>query len=190
MSLILYYRDCFTVDKKLVDMLEGDPDLFSKRSKMFLSGDRQFAGMSCGIIPSKNQWYKIYSIVKKYYNEDLTTFLHSGHVTKFELELQEFVKSDYSNSTLIFVYKDIFLEFRYVAKFAGTLIIHEPDVPIAEGSGKFAAAVLINSGLEINQEHFFKIVSTADRGVSSEYEYIELKNVIGTPWYRKYKNGR
>lgn len=190
MSLILYYRDCFTVDKKLVDLLEGDPDLFSKRSKMFLSKDSRFAGMACGVVPSQEQWEKIYEIVKKYEKEDFTTFLQSGHVTKFEFELQDFVKSDYSSSSLIFVYKDLFLEFRYVAKFAGTFIILEQDTPVAEGSGKFAAAVLINSKLAIDQNHFFKIVSTADRGVSADYEFIELKNVIDTPWYRKYKNVR
>lgn len=187
MSLILYYRDCFTVDKKLVDLLEGDPDLFSKRSKMFLSGDNRFAGMACGVIPSKQQWYNIYKIVQKHYNDDFTTFLQSGHITKFEFELQEFVKSDYSNSSLIFVYKDWFLEFRYVAKFAGTFLIHTPDTPVAEGTGKYAAAVLINSDLLIDQDNFFKVVSMADRGVSPEYEFIELKNVIETPWYRKYK---
>ena len=81
----------------------------------------------------------------------------------------------------------MFYAIRYEKGVVGYLDLVDQDIPYMTGTGMYAATVLIQSGQEIDQKRFFEIVSYCDPMVNSDYEMIELKDVIGTPWYDRSK---
>lgn len=174
-----------------MDVVDEEPDIFTKQSKQFLSEDKEFAGMACGILPTVEQWRDIYKIVKANSEEDFYTLLKSAKASNLEKQLAPIVESAFSNSTIVFVYKDLFCRYKYIAKIGGIISRLDIDTPFADGTGKYAAAVLINfennsdKPISISQELFFNIVSNSDSAVSAEYDFIELKNVLNTPWHKK-----
>lgn len=185
MSLILYYRDCFTADCRINNSLDGCPELFVKRSKTYLSEDKRFAAMACGLVPSKKNWEEIRTIFDLYKIGLEKTPDEIKRQT--EKRLDKIFDASWTNSTLICVFGDHFIHYAYRSEYEnGMLEQVEPEFPFAAGTGTYAAKVLIDSGRQLNQDEFFRIVSLSDRNVSSEYSFIELKNVVDTPWYKKW----
>lgn len=185
MSLILFYRDCFTADTRIVNGHDMEIEFYDERSKTYFSKDKCFAGMACGMVPTEHTWENIRNVVDLFKIESKTDSVKARE--KASKELDNFVVSKWSNSSLIFATENFLLHHRYVANYGGSLEDLNPNVPFMGGTGSSAARMLINSNRMLSQEDFFKLVSYSDRNVSSEFTSIELKNVIGTPWYKKAK---
>lgn len=186
MSLVLFYRDCFTADKRIVSSHNLLAQPYHDRSKIFLSEDKRFAAMSCGMIPNQEQWLEIRDVIDLY-KLDLEKGIDQSVAQDKTVEvLDKIVKSEWSTSTMVFALGDLFLKYEYSPDIKSSIASQNPNIPIVQGSGSFAANVLINSGRPISQEKFFKIVSYSQPDVTAEYEFIELKDVVDTPWFNKY----
>lgn len=192
MSLILYYRGCFTADRRITDLLDNDVQVFDKTSKLFLSEDNRFAGMACGMIPTPDQWLEIRNIIDTHSlsKDKSESFYTTGKSTDVEKALEKFVKSSVSSSSILIATRDLFLCYSYAANSIGVLDSLDRQMPYAHGTGKGAATVLINSEVSFSQKEFFQLVSYSDKFVSPEYDFIDLSKVIDTPWYKEKQNGR
>jgi hypothetical protein len=184
MSLILYYRDCFTADCKINNSIDGSVDLFMKRSKTYFSEDKRFAAMACGLVPSNRTWEEIRTIFDLY---KIGLEKTPDEIKKqTEKRLDKIFEAKWTSSSLICVFGNYFIHYVYSPEFESGLLEHmDSQFPFAAGTGLYAAKVLIDSGRQLNQDEFFRIVSLADKNVSTEFTFIELKDVIDTPWYKK-----
>lgn len=182
MSLILYYRDCFTADCKINNSIDGTVDLFIKRSKIYFSEDKKFAGMACGLVPSKKTWEEIRTIFDLY-----KIGLENEEIKKqTEKRLDKIFEAKWTSSSLICVFGNHFIHYTYSSEFLnGMMEDMDSEFPFAAGTGMYAAKILIDSGRQLNQNEFFRIVSLSDKNVSSDFSFIELKDVIDTPWNKK-----
>jgi hypothetical protein len=187
MSLVLFYRDCFTGDTKIINTHDGEHELYHDRHKVYLSEDKRFAGMACGMVPNLAQWKEIRDIIDLYKLglQDKTDKVEKQiNLDKTIKVLDEIVSSTWSSSSMAFVLGPLFIGYSYTPTNKGKIEALNPNIPIVHGSGKFAATVLINSKKQLSQKEFFKIVSYSDPDVSAEYEYVELKDVIDSYWYK------
>lgn len=182
MSLILYYRDCFTADTAINDELNIARIHYEKRPKTYLSKDKKFAAMACGMVPDTKGWEDIYDVISLYI---LGREKETENYNKIAIEnLSKIFKHNTSTSSLIVAIGNYLLSFIYYDLPTDTISDHNPNIPFVHGSGEYAARMLINSKKELSQDKFFNIVSMADRQVSRSYTFIELNKVIGTPWYK------
>lgn len=184
MSLNLYYRECLTGDRKVLNEVP-EFNVFEKISKLYLSEDKRFAGMVVGTIPNEDDWKSIRNHIDCFIVESVED---PKKAKKNVMEkLAKVFEDEKSTSSLFFVYGDLVMTYHYEDEFS-SFRKHNPSVPYAAGSGKTAAVVLINSELPIDQEEFYRIVSVSDYCVGAEFDLIELKDVIGTPWHTKHKS--
>lgn len=180
MSLVMLYRDCLTADKRVRKDNYKIQD-FNQLSKIYLSPDKRFAGGGVGRILTPSQWELIRNLL------DIRRIKNESRPLVEDLEnTMSFVDKE---SHYVLVYGKTILEIDIdfnISKECKFTISHlTKDDIVVLGSGQPAAKVLINSGKAFNQQQFFKIVSIAESDVSSEYEFIELKNVIDSPWYKR-----
>ena len=201
MSLILYYRDCFTADKAVINEVDYELQLDGNISKTYLSPNKRFAGMCCGKLLNVQQWSDMHNIFDHFKFEIDNGKLVNEITPIFEIKIQDYFDKLHSeNDEIVHMYlafSEYLLECIYFGKKLKSKICKlDINKPRVSGSGMFAAIVLINSQLPLTQKNFFEIVAMSSKCVSREFTFIELKDVIGTPWYRvhqkslKQKNGK
>lgn len=180
MSLVMLYRSCLAADKQVCD-LRGHVSIDSKLSKLYLSEDKKFAGACCGHILNNKDWNDIRNIIDVH-------VLKNGVDDDIEKDFESFSKRIKIHCSVIVIYGDqnLIIDFEPSDK-ENPITISDVDFESHYffGTGQFAARVLANSGQAIDQEKFFRIVSMSDRLVSSDFELIELKNVINSHRYKK-----
>lgn len=188
MSLILYYRDCFTADTAINDELNTWRVHYENRPKTYLSEDKRFAAMACGMVPDEKGWNDIRDAIDLYILSKENDI--KDHDKVAVEKLKQVFEHKFSTSSLIVATGNYLLTFIYRKSTLDTIESHNPDIPFVTGSGEFAARVLINSENPLSQKQFFNIVSLSDKQVSRDYTFIELKDVIGTPWHKKYSKDK
>ena len=180
MSLVMLYRSCLAADKQVCD-LRGNNQPDTKISKLFLSDDKKFAGGSCGHILNKKDWNDIRNII------DIHVFKNEVGNT-LEEDFKDFSKRIQLHCSIIIVYgeQNLIIDIEPSDKY-NPIAINDIDFDCNYffGTGQFPARVLANSNQTIDQERFFRIVSMSDRLVSSEFQLIELKDVIESHWNKK-----
>jgi hypothetical protein len=187
MSLILFYRDCFTADTRSNKGISSEVDFYTKLKKTFISEDKLFAGMCCGAVLNEQQWYQIKNIFELFTKDPVKNNKECRHA------IFETISSDWSSGHLYLLMGEYFYCLDYMGGTdpdMSTLEKMNYDEPMASGTGAPAARVLINSEKPFSQKQFFEIVSRCCYSVSREYTFIELKDVIGSHWYKKANNER
>jgi hypothetical protein len=138
--------------------------------------------MSSGKILDPSEWMAVKDSVEKF----RLSREHDPSISYTDLsnELLKIASGVIEGGQLIIASGDLFINFQHNNKF-GLIADLDIDEPYAGGSGHTAANVLILSNIMIDQKEFFNIVSHCDPDVSAEYTFIELKDVIDTPWFKK-----